>query len=45
MTWYTFFKSVHVITAAIWVGGAAMFLAYAFRILGTGDGRRQAEFS
>jgi len=45
MTWYTFFKSVHVITAAIWVGGAAMIQAYAFRILRTGDGRRQAEFS
>jgi uncharacterized membrane protein len=45
MTWYTFFKSVHAITAAIWVGGAAMIQAYAFRILRTGDGRRQAEFS
>jgi uncharacterized membrane protein len=45
VTWYTFFKSVHVITAAIWVGGAAMIQAYAFRILRTGDGRRQAEFS
>jgi uncharacterized membrane protein len=45
MTWYTFFKSVHVVTAAIWVGGAAMIQAYAFRILRTGDGRRQAEFS
>jgi uncharacterized membrane protein len=45
MTWYTFFKSIHVITAVIWVGGAAMIQAYAFRILRTGDGRRQAEFS
>jgi uncharacterized membrane protein len=45
MTWYTFFKSMHVITAVIWVGGAAMIQAYAFRILRTGDGRRQAEFS
>jgi uncharacterized membrane protein len=45
MTWYTFFKSVHVITAAIGVGGAAMIQAYAFRILRTNDGRRQAEFS
>jgi uncharacterized membrane protein len=45
LTWYTFFKSIHVITAAIWVGGAAMIQAYAFRILRTGDGRRQAEFS
>ena len=45
MTWYTFFKSVHVIAAVIWVGGAAMIQAYAFRILRTGDGRRQADFS
>jgi uncharacterized membrane protein len=45
LTWYTFFKSVHVITAAIWIGGQAMIQAYAFRILRTGDGRRQAEFS
>jgi uncharacterized membrane protein len=45
MTWYTFFKSVHVITAAIWVGGAAMIQAYSFRILGTGDGTRQADFA
>jgi uncharacterized membrane protein len=45
MTWYTFFKSIHVVTAVIWVGGATMIQAYAFRILRTGDGRRQAEFS
>ncbi len=45
MTWYTFFKSIHVVTAAIWVGGAAMIQAYAFRILRTGDGKRQADFA
>ena len=45
MTWYTFFKSVHVITAVIWVGGAAMIQAYAFRILRTGEGTRQADFA
>jgi uncharacterized membrane protein len=45
MTWYTFFKSVHVVAAVIWVGGAAMIQAFAFRIVRTGDGRRQAEFS
>jgi uncharacterized membrane protein len=45
VTWYTFFKSVHVITAVIWVGGAAMIQAYAFRILRTGDGKRQADFA
>jgi uncharacterized membrane protein len=45
MTWYTFFKSVHVITAVIWVGGATIIQAYAFRILGTRDGKRQADFA
>jgi uncharacterized membrane protein len=45
MTWYTFFKSVHVSAAAIWVGGAAMIQAFAFRITRTGDARRQAEFA
>src|SRR5439155_2668957 len=45
MTWYTFFKSIHVITAVIWIGGAAMIQAYAFRILRTGDGKRQADFA
>ena len=45
MSWYTFFKTVHVITAVIWVGGAAMIQAYALRILRTGDGRRQADFA
>jgi uncharacterized membrane protein len=45
MTWYTFFKSVHVVAAAVWFGGAAMIQALAFRIIRTGDGRRQAEFA
>jgi len=45
MTWYTFFKSVHVIAAVIWVGGAMMIQALAFRITRTGDGRRQADFA
>jgi uncharacterized membrane protein len=45
LTWYSLFKSIHVITAVIWVGGAAMIQAYAFRILRTGDGKRQADFS
>jgi uncharacterized membrane protein len=45
VTWYTLFKSIHVITAVIWVGGAAMIQAYAFRILRTGDGKRQADFA
>jgi uncharacterized membrane protein len=45
VTWYTFFKSVHVVAAVIWVGGAFIIQAFAFRILRTGDARRQAEFA
>jgi uncharacterized membrane protein len=45
MTWYTFFKSVHVVAAAVWVGGAAMIQALALRIVRTGDARRQADFA
>ncbi|MFL6030002.1 MAG: DUF2269 family protein [Gaiellaceae bacterium] len=45
MTWYTFFKSVHIAAAAVWIGGAFMIQALAFRITRTGDGRRQAEFA
>jgi uncharacterized membrane protein len=45
LTWYTFFKSIHVIYAFIWVGGATIIQAYALRILRTDDGRRQAEFA
>ena len=45
MTWYTFFKSIHVIMAVIWVGGATIIQAYAFRILRTDDGKRKADFA
>jgi uncharacterized membrane protein len=45
MTWYTFFKSVHVTAAAVWFGGALMIQAFAFRITRSGDARRQAEFA
>jgi uncharacterized membrane protein len=45
MTWYTFFKTLHVVAAVIWVGGAVMIQAFAFRITRTGDARRQAEFA
>lgn len=45
MTWYTFFKSVHVTAAAVWVGGAMMIQAFAFRITRTGDAKRQADFA
>src|SRR5262249_26188004 len=45
VTWYTFFKSVHVLAAAIWVGGGVMIQALAFRITRTGDPARQATFA
>jgi uncharacterized membrane protein len=45
MTWYTFFKSVHVVSAVIWVGGAFTLQALAMRIVRTGDARRKAEFA
>jgi uncharacterized membrane protein len=45
MTWYTFFKSVHVVAVAIWVGGALMIQALAFRITRSGDAKRQADFA
>jgi uncharacterized membrane protein len=45
MTWYTFFKSLHVVAAVIWVGGAFMIQAFAFRIIRTHDARRTAEFA
>ena len=45
MTWYTFFKSLHVVAATIWVGGAAMTQAYALRIVRSRDARRIAAFA
>jgi len=45
MTWYTFFKSVHVVAAAVWIGGAMMIQALAFRIVRSGDAKRQADFA
>jgi len=45
MTWYTFFKSLHVVAAALWVGGAFIIQAYAFRILRSDDARRTADFA
>jgi uncharacterized membrane protein len=45
MTWYTLFKSLHVVAAAVWVGGAVMVQAFAFRIIRTNDARRMADFA
>jgi len=45
MTWYTFFKSLHVVAAAVWFGGALMIQAFALRIIRTNDARRMADFA
>jgi uncharacterized membrane protein len=45
MTWYTFFKSLHVVAAAVWVGGAVVIQAYALRILRSNDARRTVDFA
>ena len=45
MTWYTFFKFIHVAAVTVWVGGAVMIQALAFRIVRTRDSKRQADFS
>ncbi len=45
MTWYEFFKSVHVFAAVIWVGGALIVQFFAVRALAAPDRRRQAEFA
>jgi uncharacterized membrane protein len=44
MTWYAFFKSLHVFFAIVWVGGAATLQVIAFRAL-KGDGRRQVDLA
>jgi uncharacterized membrane protein len=45
MTWYTFFKFVHVIMAVTWVGGATVIQFYALRALGSRDPNRMATFA
>jgi uncharacterized membrane protein len=45
MTWYLFFKSVHVLAAVVWVGGALMIQLFALRALAAPNKARQAEFS
>src|SRR5262245_55562933 len=45
VTWYTFFKAVHVVAAAVWIGGATTLQALAFRITRSGDARRTAGFA
>jgi uncharacterized membrane protein len=45
MTWYTFFKSLHVLAAVVWVGGASVVQLYALRALADRDPHRQATFA
>jgi uncharacterized membrane protein len=45
VTWYTFFKFVHIAAVTIWVGGAVMIQALAFRIVRSRDSKRQADFA
>jgi uncharacterized membrane protein len=45
MTWYTFFKFVHVLAAVVWVGGAAGIQLFALRALASRDGRRIADLA
>ncbi len=40
MTWYDFLKFMHISTAVIWVGGAAMFQFFALRAMAAGTGER-----
>ena len=40
MTWYDFLKFMHISSAVIWVGGAAMFQFFALRAMATGTGER-----
>ena len=45
MTWYSFFKFVHVLAVVIWVGGATFVQALSLRVLASTDPRRKAEFA
>jgi uncharacterized membrane protein len=40
VTWYDFLKFMHVNSAVIWVGGAAMFQFFALRAMAAGTGER-----
>jgi uncharacterized membrane protein len=45
MTWYSFFKLVHVLAAVLWIGGAAIVQLYALRAIASKDGNRMAAFA
>ena len=44
MTWYEWFKALHVLTAVVWVGGAVMISILAYLIGREGDPVRLAQF-
>jgi uncharacterized membrane protein len=43
--WYTTWKSLHVLMAIIWIGGAFMIQLFAFRVLKENDAGRMASFT
>ena len=43
--WYTTWKSLHVLMAIIWIGGALMIQLFAFRVLKENDPGRMAAFT
>jgi uncharacterized membrane protein len=45
MTWYTFFKWIHVMGAIVWVGAAITLQLFALRALASPDRKRQATFA
>ncbi len=45
VTTYEWVKSVHVLAAAVWVGGAAMVQLFALRAVGSGDPARLVAFA
>src|SRR3954465_1402563 len=42
VTWYTFFKALHVLAAVTWVGGAHLAAVFGGRAARSGDGKRMA---
>ena len=45
MTWYQFWKFLHVGFAVLWVGGGAMIQFFALRALRSQDNERTVEFA
>ena len=45
ITWYAFFKALHVISAVVWVGGAHFSGILGARAARSGDGKRMADFA